>query len=246
MTRSRNRSMSRPVRAMVATPASVISSSVTPRPRRWSTRPVQPAGAWPGRKRTSSGKSGSRAARVVLGPGAGTGCGSRGGLLVDLDHPLAADGTLVPGHARVNMRWTSVSVGSKAQRAAEQGRELQLRLHPVLGRRAGHDRRVLLFVGAGKDVLPGAAAVCAGGSSVSEQVLRRGVESARPPRRWGSGRPAPRCARPSPGLVHRPRTRHARGVSRSSSRQPRCRAWSTAVTSAGHHRLDWMSASRRQ
>ena len=31
---------------------------------------------------------------------------------------------------------------------------------------------------------------------------------------------------------------------RSSSRQPRCRAWSTAVTSAGHHRLDWRVSAR--
>ncbi len=57
MTRSRNRSMRRPVLATVATPAAVISSPVTPRLRRWLTSPVQPAGAWPGRKRRSSVRS---------------------------------------------------------------------------------------------------------------------------------------------------------------------------------------------
>ncbi len=43
--RSRKRSMSRPVDAVVATPAVSISSSVTPCRRRWVTRPVQPSGA---------------------------------------------------------------------------------------------------------------------------------------------------------------------------------------------------------
>ena len=47
ITRSRNRSIRRPVRARVATPAASISSSLTPCPRRWSTRFVQPAGASP-------------------------------------------------------------------------------------------------------------------------------------------------------------------------------------------------------
>ena len=42
---------------MPVTDAAVISSLVTPRLRRWLTSPVQPAGAWPGRKRTSSVRS---------------------------------------------------------------------------------------------------------------------------------------------------------------------------------------------
>jgi hypothetical protein len=50
ITRSRNRSIGRPVLAVVATPVANISASLTPRWRRWSTRLVHPAGACPGRK----------------------------------------------------------------------------------------------------------------------------------------------------------------------------------------------------
>ena len=45
VSRSRNRSISAPVRARWARPAASNSSSVAPRPRRWSTSAVQPAGA---------------------------------------------------------------------------------------------------------------------------------------------------------------------------------------------------------
>ena len=57
MIRSRKRSISRPVRAVVATPAASISWSVTPWRWRWSTSRVQPAGAWPGRNRGSPVRS---------------------------------------------------------------------------------------------------------------------------------------------------------------------------------------------